>query len=58
MPAASLAAAVLIAVAANDLVKGGYAVAFGGWSNIWRAAMGLAGVAILGFCAAAAYALL
>jgi uncharacterized membrane protein (DUF4010 family) len=51
----ALAAAVLIAASANNLVKAGYALGFGGLSRTKRPAGSLVALALLGFAAAAVY---
>jgi uncharacterized membrane protein (DUF4010 family) len=55
MSLAALAAAISIAAAANNLVKAGYALAFGSARLTLRPALLLALLAILGLLAAAAY---
>jgi uncharacterized membrane protein (DUF4010 family) len=54
---AAAAAAVLIAVSANNLAKAGYAIGFGGLSAGKRPAILLGILALLGFVASAAYLL-
>ena len=55
MGLSSISAAVLIASSANNLVKSGYAIGFGGWGQTARPALMLFLLALLGFAAAAAY---
>lgn len=51
----ALSAAVLIAASANNLVKAGYALGFGGGAAALRPAAALAGLALAGFVLAALY---
>ena len=57
VPLAALSAAILIAASANNLVKAGYALAFGGIKGALRPAAALLLLAGLGFAAAAVYVL-
>jgi uncharacterized membrane protein (DUF4010 family) len=55
MSLSAAAAAILIAVSANNLAKAGYAIGFGGLRQTRRPALALAILAALGLAVAAAY---
>ena len=55
MSLSAAAAAILIAVSANNLAKAGYAIGFGGLRQTRRPALALAILAALGLATAAAY---
>src|SRR5580700_3358467 len=55
MSLSAVAAAVLIAAAANNIAKAAYAIGFGGLAATERPAILLSALALLGFAAAAAY---
>jgi uncharacterized membrane protein (DUF4010 family) len=52
MPAATAATAILIAIASNNVLKAGYAVAFAGWRASLNAAAVLVALGLAGIVAA------